>query len=130
MASEMFPASMCLHHGLKAVFAPHAVYKERDWPAKFAEEVFNGGSDGQTGRYADSVFGEGPKGHEHAFEGITFYYNSRIAERLWRRWLEYKEKGIGRAKQALDVGENLVGGRMCLRSMLLHQIKRDVGQVD
>ena len=53
MASEMFPASMYLRHGLKAVFAPHTVYMERDWPAEFAEEVFKGGRNGQTGRYAD-----------------------------------------------------------------------------
>jgi hypothetical protein len=57
MASEMFPASMCLHHGLKAVFASQAVYMERDWPAEFAEEVFNGGPNGQTGKYEDSVIG-------------------------------------------------------------------------
>jgi hypothetical protein len=103
---------------------------ERDWPAESAEEVFNGGSDGQTGRYADIVFGEGPKGHENAFEGTTFYYISRFAERLWRRWLGCKEEGIGGSKQELDTGENAMGGRMCPRSMLLHPIKWDVGQID
>jgi hypothetical protein len=50
MASEMFPVSMCLHHGLKAGFAPHAVYMERDWLGEFAKEVFSGEPDGQTGR--------------------------------------------------------------------------------
>ena len=76
------------------------------------------------------MFGEGPKGQEHAFEVTTFYYDSRIAERLWRRWLGYQEEGIGGAKQQLDTRENAVGVRMCLRSMLLHPIKWDVGQVD
>ncbi|KAK3068888.1 hypothetical protein LTR53_013203, partial [Teratosphaeriaceae sp. CCFEE 6253] len=31
MFPEMFPASVCLHHGLKAVYAPHPVYFDRDW---------------------------------------------------------------------------------------------------
>ena len=95
----MCPASMCLHHGLKAVFAPNAVlaphvaYMERDWPAQFAEEVFNGGPNRQAGRHADNVFAEGPNVHEHVFEEIAFCYNSRFAERLWRRWLGFSGGG-------------------------------------
>ena len=130
MASEMFPASMCLHHGLKAVYAPHPVYHERDWPGSFAQEIFNGGNKGQSGGYEDSVFGEGPKGNEHALLGTTYYYNARFAAVLWRRWMGYKEEGVGGKKQELRKGKEGFGGRMCLRSMLLHPVKRDVGRVD
>ncbi|KAJ9664788.1 hypothetical protein H2198_000134 [Neophaeococcomyces mojaviensis] len=130
MASEMFPPSMCLHHGLKAVFAPHPVYLETDWPAEYAEKVFNGGPAAQTGLYEDSVFGEGPKGNEHALKGTTYYYDSQFAGVLWRRWMGYKEKNGGGAKDELRQGENGMGGRMCLRSTLLHPIKWDVGRID
>ena len=130
MASEMFPASMCLHHGLKAVYAPHPVYLDRDWPASFAQEIFNGGDEGQSGGYEDSVFGEGPNGNEHALLGTTYYYNARFAAVLWRRWMGYKEEGFGGKKLELRKGKKGVGGRMCLRSMLLHPVKRDVGRVN
>ncbi len=130
MASEMFPPSMCLHHGLKAVFAPHPVYLEKDWPAEYAEEIFNGGPAAQTGLYEDSVFGEGPKGNQHALKGTTYYYDSQFAEVLWRRWMGYKEGGRGGAKDELRQGENEMGGRMCLRSTLFHPIKRDVGRIE
>ncbi|MBE7179642.1 MAG: DUF3405 domain-containing protein, partial [Terriglobus roseus] len=36
MSSEMWPASACLHHGLKAVFAPHPVQVDRRWPTSLA----------------------------------------------------------------------------------------------
>ena len=130
MASEMFPASMALHHGLKAVFAPHLVYMERDWPAQVAEEVFNGGPAGRTGGWEDSVFGEGPRGNEHALRGTTWYYDSRFAAILWRRWLGYREGGRGGAEDELRQGEGGMGGRMCLRSTLFHPVKWDVGRVD
>jgi len=124
MASEMFPPSMCLHHGLKAVFAPHPMYMDRDWPADYAEEVFNGGPGRQTGLYEDSVFGVGPRGDYHALKGTTYYYDSEFAGVLWGRWMGYKEEGLGGAKVELRKG-----GRMCLRSTLLHPIKWDVGPV-
>ena len=130
MASEMFPPSMCLHHGLKAVFAPHPVYLERDWPAKYAEEVFNGGPGSQTGLYEDSVFGVGPKGNEHALKETTYYYDSQFAAVLWRRWLGYKEEKGGGPGSELGSGGNGTEGRMCLRSTLLHPIKWDVGSLD
>lgn len=125
MASEMFPPSMCLHHGLKAVFAPHPVYMERDWPAKYAEEVFNGGPGSQTGLFEDSVFGVGPKETYHALKETTYYYDSVFAGEYWRRWMGHKEKSVGGAKDELRKG-----GRMCLRSTLLHPVKWDVGPID
>ena len=130
MASEMFPASMALHHGLKAVFAPHPGYIERDWPPEFAEGVFNGGPGGRTGGFADSVFGEGPSGNERALRGTSWYYDSRFAEVLWRRWLGYREVGRGGAREELRKGVKGMGGRMCLRSTLFHPVKWDVGRVD
>jgi hypothetical protein len=129
MASEMWPASICLHRGLKAVFVPHPVYFDRAWPAKYLDQIFNGGEGGTTGGYADSVFGEGPQGHEHSFQGCSYYFNSGFAGMLWRRWMGYKENGEGGGKEELG-GNQWKGGRMCLRSMLLHPVKRQVGPVE
>ena len=152
MGSEMFPPSMCLHHGLKAVFAPHPVYMERDWGTEFAEHVLNGGGPGKwSGGFEDSVFGEGPKGHEDGMKEAGWYYDSFWAASLWRRWLGYKEteresweapdtgRGLGGERQELGkdmlekeqgrIGEKWkMGGRMCLRGMLLHPVKDDEGK--
>ncbi|KAL8813174.1 MAG: hypothetical protein Q9223_007113, partial [Gallowayella weberi] len=42
MFSEMWPASVSLHHGLKAVYAPHPMYIDRDWPPSYLAAVMNG----------------------------------------------------------------------------------------
>ncbi|KAK5215676.1 hypothetical protein LTR72_011286 [Exophiala xenobiotica] len=123
MASEMFPASMALHHGFKATFVPHPVYFDRDWPPGLADSVFNGGPGGASGGYKESVFSEVP---QHNFQGSTFYYNSGFAGALWRRWLGYRENGEGGGREESEGGS---GGRMCLRSVLLHPVKREVGEI-
>ncbi|KAK5311421.1 hypothetical protein LTR93_011726 [Exophiala xenobiotica] len=123
MASEIFPASMALHHGFKAIFVPHPVYFDRDWPPEFADSVFNGGPGGASGGYRESVFSEVP---QHNFQGSTFYYNSGFAGALWRRWLGYRENGEGGARVE---SEGSSGGRMCLKSVLLHPIKWEEGEV-
>lgn len=33
MQAEMWPATVALHHGLKAVYAPHPIWTDRKWPA-------------------------------------------------------------------------------------------------
>ncbi|KAJ8130185.1 hypothetical protein O1611_g3445 [Lasiodiplodia mahajangana] len=43
MFSEMFPSTMAFHHGLKAVFAPHPVFIDREWPQMEIDKAFNGG---------------------------------------------------------------------------------------
>ncbi|KAL7276704.1 hypothetical protein RUND412_000285 [Rhizina undulata] len=113
MFSEMWPASCALHHGLKAVYAPHPVYIDRDWPVEYLESVFNNGVNGTTGGRIQSVFGS----REHNFRGSTWYYNAGFSGVLWRRWLGQVVDGAG--------GEEWERreGRMCLKAALLHPIK-------
>ncbi|KAK4940631.1 hypothetical protein LTR10_019261 [Elasticomyces elasticus] len=115
MFSEMWPASCALHHGLKAVYAPHPEYIDRKWPTKYLQAVFNGGRNGATGGARTSVFGD----REHNFRGTTWYYNAGFPEVLWHRWLGMRIHNAGGEQEEL-AGE----GRMCLPGMLLHPIKR------
>ncbi|KAL2016125.1 hypothetical protein VTK56DRAFT_4244 [Thermocarpiscus australiensis] len=130
MFSEMFPATMALHHGLKAVYAPHPVYLDREWDLRAVDGAFNGGRAGSTsGRGSPFDFR-----NEHNHKGATWYYNSEFAGLLWRRWLGYAQRdgrspGGGRAGEgALRGGRGEEEGvertgRLCLRSMLVHPIK-------
>ena len=115
MFSEMWPASCALHHGLKAVYAPHPVYIDRNWPVAYLASVFNGGRDGASGGARASVFGD----REHNFRGSTWYYNAGFSPNLWRRWLGYRVDGEG-GEEAELAGE----GRMCLPGVLLHPVKK------
>lgn len=125
MCGEMFPASMALHHGLKSVFAPHPMYFNRIWnSSEYIDSVFNSNpTTGSSGGNAESVFSELP---QHNFRGGTYYYDSGFSGRLWRRWLGYKEMGGGGATEELE-GES---GRMCLRSVLLHPVKWEEGDIE
>ncbi|KAG9664537.1 MFS general substrate transporter, partial [Aureobasidium melanogenum] len=67
MWTEMWPPSLALHYGLKATFAPHPVYYDRDWPITTADKTFNAGKYGSSGGNASSVFGA----FEHNFIGST-----------------------------------------------------------
>lgn len=115
MFSEMWPASCALHHGLKAVYVPHAEYIDRRWPTSYLEKTFNGGRNGASGGARTSVFGD----REHNFRGTTWYYNAGFPEVLWHRWLGMKIFNAGGEVVEME-GE----GRMCLPGMLLHPIKR------
>ena len=115
MFSEMWPASCALHHGLKAVYAPHSEYIDRKWPTNYLESVFNGGRNGATGASRTSVFGD----REHNFRGTTWYYNAGFPEVLWHRWLGMRFNDGGGEVEEVS-GE----GRMCLPAMLLHPVKR------
>jgi len=115
MFSEMWPASCALHHGLKAVYAPHPVYIDRRWPTSYLEKTFNGGRNGASGGARTSVFGD----REHNFRGTTWYYNAGFPEVLWHRWLGMKIHNAGG-----EIAETEGEGRMCLPGMLLHPIKR------
>lgn len=121
MFSEMWPATCALHHGLKAVYAPHAEYIDRRWPTKYLEATFNAGRNGAAGGARTSVFGD----PEHNFRGTTWYYNAGFPEVLWHRWLGYKFNNDGGEEfEVSGVGEKGGGeGRMCLPGMLLHPIK-------
>jgi hypothetical protein len=126
MAGEMFPASIALHYGLKAAFAPHPMYFSRTWnDSTYVEQVFNGNPlTGEAGGYADSVFSEVP---QHNLRGSSYYYDAAFAGPLWRRWLGYRVGGEGGAEWERDVTKS--SGRMCLRSVLLHPVKREEDDV-
>ena len=115
MFSEAWPASIALHHGLKAVYAPHPVYIDRDWPPTYLNAVMNGGRNGATGGSRTSVFGS----REHNFKGTTWFYDAGFSPNLWRRWLGYKVDNDGGEQEEL-AGE----GRMCLPGIFLHPVKQ------
>ncbi len=114
MFTESWPASIALHHGLKAVYAPHPVYIDRRWPTTYLAGVMNGGRNGASGGARTSVYG----GREHNFKGTTWFYDAGFSPNLWRRWLGYKVDNDGGEQEEL-AGE----GRMCLPGMLLHPVK-------
>jgi len=116
---EMFPATIALHYGLKAVYAPHPVYFDRKWPLGEVEKKFNGGVRGSSGGNTGSPFAYG---NEHNHEGTTWYYNSKLAGGLWRMWLGYKDDEYG-GKDFEEKGT----GRICLRGTLVHPIKWEHG---
>ncbi|KAH0558583.1 hypothetical protein GP486_004762 [Trichoglossum hirsutum] len=112
MFTEMWPASIALHHGFKAVFVPHPVYIDRRWPLSYLASVFDYASSTGSGRR--SVFG----GMEHSFRGVSWYYNAEFAGKLWMRWMGARVGGAGGEDEGVR-GE----GRMCLRGALLHPVK-------
>jgi hypothetical protein len=116
MFSEMWPASCALHHGLKAVYAPHPVYIDRKWPVQYLAAIFNNGRNGASGGARLSVFSDE---RQHNFLGTTWYYHAGFAPNLWKRWLGYKVDNDGGEEEEL-AGE----GRMCLPAMLLHPVKQ------
>lgn len=137
MFAEMFPPSVALHRGFKAVYAPHPVYADRHWPLAAAEKAFNAGPDHSSGASAESPF---HPANEHYHRGITWYYNSNFAGRLWRRWLGYlqpiDDPAAPKPKPAVNgtddglaglgggAGDEIMNtGRMCMRSVLVHPIK-------
>ncbi|KAL2162611.1 hypothetical protein VTH06DRAFT_6447 [Thermothelomyces fergusii] len=117
MFSEMFPASVALHRGLKAVYAPHPVSLDRRWALAAVDGAFNGGRD----RSADGRGSPFARRNEHNHKGATWYYHSDFAGLLWRRWLGYAQRD-GRGGK-LEEERPAGSGRMCLRSMLVHPIK-------
>jgi hypothetical protein len=116
MFSEMWPASCALHHGLKAVYAPHPVYIDRRWPTGFLAATFNAGRNGASGGSRLSVFSDD---RQHNFKGTTWYYDAGFAPNIWKRWLGYKVDNDGGEMKEV-AGE----GRMCLPPMLLHPVKQ------
>lgn len=139
MATEMWPATVALQHGLKAVYAPHPVWTDHMWPDWYLDAVFNadGNRSVQWSQQADSVYNHD---REHNFGGWSWYYDSTFARSLYRRWLGWAVddasplSGLGGKSwedagvvAQLEVGEDAVviggSGRMCLPAMLLHPVK-------
>ncbi|KAK4626277.1 hypothetical protein CLAFUW4_04786 [Fulvia fulva] len=116
MFPEMWPPTVAMHHGLKAVYVPHPVYFDRDWDVSYMNQILN-----YPVNTWDSPFGWG----EHNMLGGSFYYNSGFSGALWRRWLGQWENGEGGRKQ-----EEAGTGRLCLRGTLHHPIKHEKGPED
>ena len=105
MSSEQWPQSVALHHGFKAVYAPHSVYIDRQWPAQATNFIFNNGDSRRVIKaFKDmAALGEGSGGwesvfgmdREHSFVPSTFYYRTDFATRLYKRLLGYEIDGIG-----------------------------------
>ncbi|KAF2090045.1 hypothetical protein K490DRAFT_71723 [Saccharata proteae CBS 121410] len=114
MFPEMWPPTVAYHHGLKAAYAPHPVYFDRNWDLDYMNQIFN-----YPKKDIDSPFGWG----EHNLLGSSFYYNSGFSGALWRRWLGADENGEGGRLE-----EENGSGRMCLRGILFHPIKFERGQ--
>ncbi|KAF7547023.1 hypothetical protein G7046_g9135 [Stylonectria norvegica] len=123
MFSEMFPPTVALHHGFKAVYAPHPVFLERAWaPAGDVDAAFNGGRDHSTSGHGSPF----DLRNEHNHKGTTWYFNSEFAGFLWRRWLGYAQRdGHGQVERGgkTEELEEESSGRLCLRGMLVHPIK-------
>lgn len=115
MFSEMHPGSIALHHGYKAVYAPHPVYIDRSWPTSYLAAIFNNGLNGAAGGARTSVFSDE---RQHNFLGTTWYYHAGFSPNLWKRWLGYKVDNDGG-----EVEEKAGEGRMCVPGMLLHPVK-------
>ena len=116
MFPEMWPTTVAMHHGLKAVYVPHPTYFDRDWDLEKMDQIFN-----HPREVWESTFGWG----EHNLLGSSFYYNSGFSGALWRRWLGQAENGEGGKKWEEDRT-----GRLCLRSTLHHPIKNELGSMD
>jgi hypothetical protein len=113
MFPEMWPSTVCMHHGLKAVYAPHPVYFDHDWNLETMDRTLN---------YPPSIHASPFGWGENNMLGSSFYYNSAFAGPVWRRWLgmQWLDEGGRRNEEAGT-------GRMCLRSMLVHPIKYETG---
>lgn len=139
MQAEMWPASVALQHGLKAVYAPHPIWLDRKWPAWFLEATFNadGGDPAAWGQRKDSPYNHD---REAAFRGWSWYYSTSFPRTLYRRWLGWRARDIlgdvgGEGfedheglipDEAVGASDPIVGGRgrMCLPGMLLHPVKK------
>ncbi len=126
---EMWPATVALHHGLKAVFAPHPVFVDRAWPPAYMGRVLNGGRNGASGGGRTSVFGD----REHNLRGLTWFYNAGFSGNLYKRWMGLRVNNDGgeefETTADMSADDATVGtmrggeGRMCLPPMLLHPVK-------
>jgi hypothetical protein len=114
MDAEMFPQTMCLHHGLKSTTFPHPIFADRPWPADALQKTFNPGPYGQAGGVLESTFS---KWNEYAWLNTTWYFNSAQAKPIFQRLLGVaaQDKGGSEWEEAY--------GRTVVRPMFLHPVK-------
>jgi hypothetical protein len=108
MQAEMWPATAALHHGLKAIYAPHPIWTDRKWPGWYMDAVFN--ADGKEmakwSASKDSVYNQD---REHNFAGWSWYYNADFPRILYRRWLGWPVN-VGPEEQFPDQPLRVLGG--------------------
>jgi hypothetical protein len=124
MQAEMWPTTVALQHGLKAVYAPHPIYSAVKWPARYADGIFNAddGIPGRWGQGRDSIYNQD---REVNFRPFSWYYHARFPRILYRRWMGWSAMdGLGEFG-GLEWEAEERNGRMCLPQMLLHPVKRD-----
>jgi hypothetical protein len=139
MQAEMWPSTVALQHGLKAVYAPHPIFNDRHWPAAYSEAIFDTASsvNEDTGEAIESRQGawceeaDSPYNHdrEFNFQGWSWYFASRFPRNLYRRWLNWPiVKQQWGEEEKIDGGDGFDGKlqeeRMCMPGMLLHPVKR------
>ena len=109
MQAEMWPATVALQHGLKAVYAPHPIWMDRKWPAWYMDAVFNadGNNAARWGARGDSVYNQD---REHNFGGWSWYFNSQFPRTLYRRWLGWSST-VGSEEQYPNNPLRTLGGR-------------------
>lgn len=113
VASEMTPQTVALLHGLKAVYAPHPIFMDRDWNGKFLDQWFNPGAKGETGGMGSPM----GWGRERRYQGNTWYYRAEPPNRLYNNWMGWADTGIGGPQWEQQ------NGRPCLPSVMLHPVK-------
>lgn len=108
MQAEMWPATVALQNSLKAVYAPHPIWADRRWPAWYMDAIFNadGGEEAKWGARADSVYNHD---REHNFGGWSWYYDSKFARVLYRRWLGWSTS-TGSEEESPDNPLRVLGG--------------------
>ncbi|KAK6394279.1 hypothetical protein LTR81_026320 [Elasticomyces elasticus] len=117
MVSEMWPASVALQYGFKAVYAPHPIWSSREWPVEVADAVFNPGSVVSPGNSSDAVYSPD---REHNFGSMSWYFWSMFPGTLYRRFLGWDVKDeFGHVQELEKTPHN----RICLPGMLLHPVK-------
>jgi hypothetical protein len=126
MQAEMWPSSVALHHGFKAVYVPQPVWSDRVWPGRYADAVFNadGGVAGRWGQEGDSVYNQD---REVNFRSWGWYYHAEFPRVLYRRWMGWKaedEMGNVGGQDWEERDGDGPKGRICLPPMLLHPVKR------
>jgi hypothetical protein len=136
VCTEMFPPTVALHHGLKAVYAPHPVYMERRWPIGYLDQTFNSrddisadGSHGLNIVSPNRAMAKGSGGvfgvkKEHNFRGTSWYYDARFGGEIYRRWIGSSLDEDGDRVRDVDDAMREKSGRMCLRGWLIHPVKR------
>ncbi|KAF2483548.1 hypothetical protein BDY17DRAFT_149912 [Neohortaea acidophila] len=125
MQAEMWPATVALHHGLKAVYAPHPIWGDANYDVHAVDDVFNA-NDNKPARWSsqrDSVYNRDREGY---FGPFTWFYNARYPRELYRRWLGYESiKGTQDDGERWPMGER---NTLCLPAMLLHPVKHVEGE--